>query len=281
MVDSKKEYLTIGEISKLCNVSVAALKYYEKSGLLEPAYVDKSTQYRYYSVHQYEKVETIRELRDLDVSVPDICEYMKDRNAKNGLEFFKRHYSNLQNKLLDVQAIMDNMSKQIELLEKYSNVTEFKIRKERFEKREVLYSDLHHCMKINPVEICYAVITVEQLFGKEKNAPTLARGRLGLLIPLEKLLRGHLMMSRLFILVDPEVSDENKKYLKSLHEGEYICLLHRGRYEDRKPHLKKILRYIEENGRTIAGDAVHIQLIDDAISNYPEEYLYDLQVPVV
>ena len=37
----------IGELSKLCNMSVKALRYYDSEGLLVPDRIDKFTGYRY------------------------------------------------------------------------------------------------------------------------------------------------------------------------------------------------------------------------------------------
>ena len=39
----------IGEFSKLTQVSVRMLRYYEKAGLLKPAEIDHFTGYRYYT----------------------------------------------------------------------------------------------------------------------------------------------------------------------------------------------------------------------------------------
>ena len=40
----------IGEFSRLCRVTVRALRHYEKIKLLVPEIIDYSTGYRYYSV---------------------------------------------------------------------------------------------------------------------------------------------------------------------------------------------------------------------------------------
>jgi DNA-binding transcriptional MerR regulator len=39
----------IGDFSRLTDVSVKALRYYDEVGLLKPTYVDRDTRYRYYS----------------------------------------------------------------------------------------------------------------------------------------------------------------------------------------------------------------------------------------
>ena len=40
------EYLSIGQMAKLNNVSVQALRHYEKLGLMVPSYINNETGYR-------------------------------------------------------------------------------------------------------------------------------------------------------------------------------------------------------------------------------------------
>lgn len=51
--------LRIGEFSKLAKISIKALRYYDKIGLLKPAMIDGDTQYRYYTPEQLETVRLI------------------------------------------------------------------------------------------------------------------------------------------------------------------------------------------------------------------------------
>lgn len=66
------ELFTIGEISRLFNVNIRTLRYYDNIGLLKPEYVNPQSGYRYYSVNQFELLNTIKYLRALDVSIEDI-----------------------------------------------------------------------------------------------------------------------------------------------------------------------------------------------------------------
>ena len=47
------EYLSIGQMAKLNNVSVQALRHYEKLGLMVPSYINNETGYRYYSIKDF------------------------------------------------------------------------------------------------------------------------------------------------------------------------------------------------------------------------------------
>lgn len=49
----------IGEFSKLSQVSVRMLRYYDEQGLLPPAKVDQETGYRFYHVSQLSKLQKL------------------------------------------------------------------------------------------------------------------------------------------------------------------------------------------------------------------------------
>lgn len=51
-----KEYLTIGEVSKMKGVGIKSLRYYDRLGILKPAYINPDTGYRYYSIEQMLKI---------------------------------------------------------------------------------------------------------------------------------------------------------------------------------------------------------------------------------
>ena len=44
----KKGRYTIGEISRLCDISISKLRYLDERGVLTPSFVDTETGYRYY-----------------------------------------------------------------------------------------------------------------------------------------------------------------------------------------------------------------------------------------
>lgn len=64
--------LKIGEFSRLSMLTVKALRFYEKEGLLLPAQVDGRSGYRFYAAAQLETAAVIRALRQLDFSVEEV-----------------------------------------------------------------------------------------------------------------------------------------------------------------------------------------------------------------
>ncbi len=67
----------IGEFSKLTQVSIRMLRYYDEAGLLKPATIDKFTNYRLYSIEQIPVLNQIIFLRDLGFHVSEIAAALK------------------------------------------------------------------------------------------------------------------------------------------------------------------------------------------------------------
>ncbi len=79
--------IKIGEFSKLVQVPVATLRYYDQVGLLKPIEVDRFTGYRYYSASQLPRLHRILALKGLGFSLeqigavlaegltPELCRY--------------------------------------------------------------------------------------------------------------------------------------------------------------------------------------------------------------
>ena len=63
----------IGEFSKLTQVSIRMLRYYDETGLLKPAETDQLTNYRLYSLEQIPILNKIIFLRNLGFQVSEIA----------------------------------------------------------------------------------------------------------------------------------------------------------------------------------------------------------------
>ena len=73
----------IGEFSKLTQITIRMLRYYDETGLLKPAEIDPWTGYRMYSVDQIPLLNKIMYLRDSGFTISEIATAlrMKDEDA--------------------------------------------------------------------------------------------------------------------------------------------------------------------------------------------------------
>ncbi len=70
--------LKIGEFSRIGQVSVKTLRYYDTVGLLIPGHVDPTSGYRYYSFEMLPKLNRILALKELGLSLEQINQLLED-----------------------------------------------------------------------------------------------------------------------------------------------------------------------------------------------------------
>ena len=70
--------LRIGDFSKLTHISVRMLRYYDSQNLLKPANIDPVTGYRMYAANQVAELQKIVLLRDLGFGVSEIAEALEN-----------------------------------------------------------------------------------------------------------------------------------------------------------------------------------------------------------
>ena len=77
---------SIGTFSKLTKTTIAALRFYDKEGLLKPAYTDSKSGYRYYLSSQLVTVQKILSLRQIGIPIEQI-KIMINTNDEQYLDF--------------------------------------------------------------------------------------------------------------------------------------------------------------------------------------------------
>ena len=78
--------LKIGDFSKLSHLTIKALRFYEKEGLLKPASIDKWIGYRFYETSQLEIASKIKSYRQLDLSIEEIKAIFNGSDVKEILQ---------------------------------------------------------------------------------------------------------------------------------------------------------------------------------------------------
>lgn len=79
-MDKKGSLFSIGRTARLFRLSVSSLRHYEAIGLVRPAWTDPASGYRYYSLAQFEVLNTIRYLRTLDMPLEQIRSFLENRD---------------------------------------------------------------------------------------------------------------------------------------------------------------------------------------------------------
>ena len=96
---SNNTKLKIGEFSKMMQVTVKTLRHYEQRGLLMPEEVDKWTGYRYYSISQMQRLNTIRDLQRQGFTLEEIKELFDDGDQMPGVELLTQKIEETERQL--------------------------------------------------------------------------------------------------------------------------------------------------------------------------------------
>ncbi|MBC2192479.1 MerR family transcriptional regulator [Listeria sp. FSL L7-0229] len=91
---------SIGEMAKKSQLSIQRLRYYDKIGLLVPAFTDPTSGYRYYKTAQEEQLNLIQALQYMGFSLQELKQYL-DKNTSESLPDLLIKY---QQKLIDEEA---------------------------------------------------------------------------------------------------------------------------------------------------------------------------------
>ena len=72
----KSKLISIGTLSKLTGVHIKSLRYYDRLGILRPAYIDPLSGYRYYSFPQIHVVDAIQLCVDLGIPLKQFTDFV-------------------------------------------------------------------------------------------------------------------------------------------------------------------------------------------------------------
>jgi DNA-binding transcriptional MerR regulator len=113
--------LKIGTFSRIANVSIRLLHYYDELGLFKPAYIDPESGYRFYRTAQIKDLNKLLAVRDLGLSLEQIKEYVESdlsTEALRGMLMLKKSQlrQELEEELLRLRRVEYRL-KQLEAAE--------------------------------------------------------------------------------------------------------------------------------------------------------------------
>lgn len=118
----KEDKLSIGQMAKLNHVSPSTLRFYEKEGLLTPAYTDPKTGYRYYDVEQSMVLRAIQYCTNLDISVKELQEIVAVNDFQLVNSLFQEKLQHMEEALQLLSQKEHALYQTMQWLENYRNL---------------------------------------------------------------------------------------------------------------------------------------------------------------
>ncbi len=269
-----KSKLSIGEMSKLHNISIKALRYYDQIDLFKPVEVDSKSGYRYYSVEQFETLNTITYLKQLGVPLKEIKKHADSNDIEEFLNILKREKILTDQRLKEMEIISRKIDKRIHELEEARKINvigqvEFK----KMPRRKILTID----EKVDSTK--QIEFGVRKLANKYDIIESIMIGRVGMTIDAQDLIEMDFpVFSSIYSVVDEETVDKDTEVIE---EGIYATLYYRGGDHKESPKWYKVIRReISNNGYEIVGKGYERVLVDRYISKNEEDFLTEIQVLV-
>jgi len=113
----ESELLSIGEIAKLTDVSVQALRYYERKNIIKPAYISPDSGYRYYSLDQIYFVQLVINCVNLDIPLKELADAFNADDMDVFRGFFERNMAMAERKAKLINASISGYKAVLERME--------------------------------------------------------------------------------------------------------------------------------------------------------------------
>lgn len=265
------KYYKIGEVAQLYNVSIDTLRYYENLGLINPIRGDNG--YRYYKITHIQKLNTIRELREIGFSMAEIIDHLNSFQVSDTISLLNMQIDRIDKKTKHLIELKDR------LLERSKNLNNnLKLyKKEGIEIKElpsrkilIFDDDINEYQDID--------FSLKKLQQKHDNANLiLGDCRLGAIASLSSIKNNQYgKFQAVFYIIKDEITD----YDKLLPSGTYISTIHKGSYGEIGAKMVDLLIFAEKKGYQIIGNPIELYIIDEYDTGNESEFITEIQIPI-
>lgn len=264
--------LGIGQFSKTCQVSVKALRHYDRIGLVRPSFVDEWTGYRYYDESQISVMLLITRLKRYGFALSEIKLFLETTDQTRAIERLKAQKARLAANIAAAERTICELDAHLTDYERTGNIMSYQnvyqIAVETAPDRQIL-------------SIRDKQLSVED-FGKYY-------GRL-----YEKVAKEHIRTNGEVLAIyhddtfDPACSDielalgvvEPADATRVLSGGTVAVTLHKGAYSSLSDAYGALARWIAENGYRISDAPYELYLKTHFDKLPPEQWETKILFPI-
>ncbi len=272
-MDEKKLY-KIGEVANMFHLSTGTLRHYEQAGLLQPEYIDTETGYRYYSIRQFEVLNTIGYLRVLDMPLSEIADFLQNRDTDIIEEKLVEQKRMIEQKQKELQLIARKIDHRLEHLRDSAASTLDEIKIETAPACRIV--QMHSLMKPNNyLDLEYPI----RKFQENQPEILVFLGKVGVGISKEQMEAGNFSQYELsFLILDNE--DSYNGQIDEMPAQRCVSIRFRGSHTEAPAYYRKLLSFINKNSLEITGFSREITLIDNGLTNDPDKFVTEIRIPI-
>lgn len=268
----KDKLLTIGQFAAMHGINKKTLMWYDEIGLFKPAAINPENGYRCYTYYQSPVLETILLLRELDVSIREIQDFMKNRSADSLKSLLDIKIAELDRNITHLKALRET------LCVHHQNMT------------TLLTMDLSEIDIVEKGERCLVTVGINKDTSFEQEVEMITAetlkyqlGRLhhasyGSMISVASLQNGDFEdYSRLFIEL-PSLTQKEGLHIQPA--GKYLRAFHKGGWDMIPLRYRAIMDYAAKQGLTLYGYSYEMGINENVVDRI-EDYIVQIEIPIL
>lgn len=267
-------YFSVGEISKLTNVPIQTLRYYDKMGLLKPAYINKQNNYRYYSVNQFIKIDLLKQCKLMGLSLKEIEKLLKKEITEDSMI-----------KIIQQQRdVLDKKIEELQAVKSYIEFLDFRIKESKeVEKTEIFIKEnderllkRYNCKmgSVKEIELNLRKVLLEaEKDNWMLNSEIVFEASIDKLRSEERVIYTAIMLYK----HTKELGDYESIILP---KGKYLTMYYDDGYNNNLKYYKKMLNYINENNIKTLGNFNEFSILSRINNNESEKSIIQLEIKI-
>ncbi|GMQ65235.1 MerR family transcriptional regulator [Vallitalea maricola] len=267
------KYFSIGETAKINNVSIQALRLYDKMGLLKPAYVDPESKYRYYTIDQFIYIDLIKYSKHIGAPLKELSDVLQKKDIVTLLSFIQKQQDIVDKeigRLKNINIAMGNIESKIKYVMDLKETN--KIYYRDIDKRVIVKTKLKKEDKESDIEI-----KIRKLDKILEENDIIFEGETGYFVDLDLILeKGEMVYQNIYTtLYDDNINSKNID-VKEIPGGRYICIAYYN--HEREEAIDKLRSYIKDNSINYKGICMQAELFNTLRQWENDNLLYELQI---
>lgn len=272
------EKLSIGQMAKLNQVSIQALRLYDEMDILKPIEVNQETGYRYYDVKQSAQLDMIHYMKATGMSLKEIKDVFDHKDNLKLSDILHQHLQIIDQQINELNNQKKAVKRMIDSYNRYLKSPEDgTITLEYIEDRKI-YSSM---TDINFYD--YGLEAYENIL-KNLKKDMIQQGinevyyyNAGTTMFKDDFINQRYISNEIFVFVD---HDCFYPCLQIVPASMYACM-YCDDFDKEKEYIQKLYHYIEEQHWTICGDYICEVLTELPITkSNKREMFFRLQVPI-
>jgi DNA-binding transcriptional MerR regulator len=274
-MDKSKMY-SIGEVSKICNISTKALRFYDKIGIISPDVICKENSYRYYNKESLLTVPVVKyykqmgfKLEEMQGLVEGNTYYYLEQNFRHKIDQLCLKEQQIHNSYIAVKDWYELIQEAKMVLE--NNVHDVSVK---------YLQEVTYCGMVQKFDYHYmeSIINIEWTNHLEKNENEITGPVILKFDSFNEKMEGKCKRVK---IIQQAIHPCNDCLNRQTYGGVMAAsVYHIGKHETINQEYKKILDWASKKGYVCSGESFERYVVDYWTTRNPKEFVTEVIVPI-